>query len=174
MRITGITFVSIVTYVKHWSLWYANLLAQTAIAYTFWLSWWEHSAFSVSLSDNRWGEVYKTCARNRVHCADLIMTAAVLALLFISTVACLPQRDSEFLYKKFPQGFLWGTATAAYQIEGAWNEDGKCICAEFKGLSSLAASNDTSYIVSGFNLRQPAQSSAISNSRSTVLLYIHC
>ena len=26
---------------------------------------------------------------------------------------------------KFPPNFLWGAATASYQIEGAWNEDGK-------------------------------------------------
>ena len=26
---------------------------------------------------------------------------------------------------KFPAGFSWGTATASYQVEGAWNEDGK-------------------------------------------------
>ncbi len=29
---------------------------------------------------------------------------------------------SEF---QFPKNFLWGAATAAYQIEGAWNQDGK-------------------------------------------------
>lgn len=27
--------------------------------------------------------------------------------------------------KNFPKGFLWGSASAAYQVEGAWDKDGK-------------------------------------------------
>jgi len=33
--------------------------------------------------------------------------------------------EVERLARSFPRHFSWGTATAAYQIEGAWNADGK-------------------------------------------------
>ncbi|PZG21847.1 GH1 family beta-glucosidase [Nonomuraea aridisoli] len=45
----------------------------------------------------------------------------------------------------FPDNFLWGTATAAYQVEGAWNEDGRTpsIWDTFSHTPGLVANGDT-------------------------------
>ncbi len=36
--------------------------------------------------------------------------------------------------KAFPETFLWGGATAANQVEGAWQEDGKGISGDAANL----------------------------------------
>merc|ERR1712121_31916 len=49
----------------------------------------------------------------------------VWIVLLLSSVALAYSPEEPLLFDSFPDDFLWGSATAAYQIEGAWNEDGK-------------------------------------------------
>jgi beta-glucosidase len=54
--------------------------------------------------------------------------------------------------QNFPDNFLWGAASAAYQIEGGWNEDGKgeSIWDRFSHTSSKIKSGDTGDLACDF------------------------
>ena len=62
-----------------------------------------------------------------------------------SLLSLPPLRVAVAAEPSFPPGFLWGAATAAYQVEGAWNADGKgpSIWDTYAHTPGLIANGDT-------------------------------
>ncbi len=50
---------------------------------------------------------------------------APTALSSFATTASAEMAPTAPIERHFPKGFLWGSATASYQVEGAVNEDGR-------------------------------------------------
>lgn len=53
-----------------------------------------------------------------------ILKIVIPLLTCLSLSAVNGHDDDEFLHGTFPDGFMWGLATSAYQVEGGWNVDG--------------------------------------------------
>ncbi|HEY6374745.1 MAG TPA: family 1 glycosylhydrolase, partial [Edaphobacter sp.] len=53
--------------------------------------------------------------------------SAALAPTVLPVLSALPAEAQPTVpaARRFPQGFLWGSATASYQVEGAVNEEGR-------------------------------------------------
>ena len=54
-------------------------------------------------------------------------SGVILLIMAVAATNAQHAKDDPFLYDSFPADFFWGTATAAYQIEGAWNVSGRWI-----------------------------------------------
>lgn len=49
----------------------------------------------------------------------------LVSFFFVLISEGMAEGKDEFFYGEFPEDFMWGTSTSAYQVEGGWDADGK-------------------------------------------------
>ncbi|XP_052747121.1 lactase/phlorizin hydrolase [Bicyclus anynana] len=67
-------------------------------------------------------EIFRTHALRR--CNNTQLYGLLLFLAWVAFADCKSSVNRHEI-RKIPDGIMFGTATASYQVEGAWNEDGK-------------------------------------------------
>jgi beta-glucosidase len=69
--------------------------------------------------------VKKVSRRTFAKVAGAVAIASTANLTAFGSEAVTTQTGQGDALRSFPQGFIWGTATASYQVEGAVKEDGR-------------------------------------------------
>ena len=84
--------------------------------------------------------------------AQLIAGSTAAAALPATTPEAQAQPSASGTDRSFPQGFLWGSATASYQVEGAVNEGGRgsTVWDTFSHTPGKTANGDTGDVADDF------------------------